>query len=208
MLYSYPFYLITADQARNTSVYSKMLNEMYQYLDSKEIKVNEIVADNPSINSGHLASIIAIEKNITKLLLLALSANYEVLNSELPTMDKYRMKEKAKQLLATSRTFLRSLMTPYYTSFEMHDLIANNDDWDSNAVFKTASSSVSDMNSVVLMKMSLIHRHVSYTLNTIEQHVYSGTHKPDVTKVLDDVSTSVSSILTQFTGYTKFINGL
>lgn len=208
MLYSYPFYLITADQARNTSVYSKMLNEMYQYLDNKETKVNELLAANPSINIGHLTAVMAIEKNITKLLLLALSANYEVLNSELPTMDKYRMKEKAKQLLATARNYLRSLMTPYYTSFEMHDLIAKNDDWDSHPVFKSSTTTVSDMNSVVLMKMSLIHRHVSYTLYAIEQHVLSGTHNHDANKVLADVSSSVTAILTQFTGYTKFINGL
>lgn len=208
MLYSYPFYLITADQARNSSVYSKLLNEMYQYLDNKETKVNELVTANPSINIGHLTTVMEIEKNITKLLLLALSANYEVLNSELPTMDKYRMKEKAKQLLAAARSYLHVLMTPYYTSFEMHDLIANNDDWDSHSVFKSSTSTVSDMNSVVLMKMSLIHRHVTYTLNAIEQYVLSGTHNHDVNKVLTDVSNSVTAIFTQFTGYTKFINGL
>lgn len=208
MLYAYPFYLITADQARNTSIYTKMTNELYQYLDNKEIKINELVESNKSINIGYLNSIMSIEKSLSKLLLIAIGANYEVFNSELPSMDKYRMKEKGKQLLAITRISLRNLLTPYFTSLEMHDLLAKSDDWDSHPVFKSQTSTVSEMNSVVLMKMSLIHRHVSYTLDAMEKSVLSCTASHDIGTILPEVASSLASILTAFTGYTKFIDTL
>jgi len=185
-----------------------MTNELYQYLDNKEIKINELVESNKSINVGYLNSIMSIEKSLTKLLLIAIGANYEVFNSELPSMDKYRMKEKGKQLLAIARISLRNLLTPYFSSLEMHDLLAKSDDWDSHPVFKSQTSTVSEMNSVVLMKMSLIHRHVSYTLDAMEKSVISCTASHDIGTILPEVASSLASILTAFTGYTKFIDTL
>lgn len=208
MLYAYPFYLITADQSRNTSIYNKMTNELYQYLDNKEIKLNELAEKNNTINIGQLSSVMTIEKSLAKMLLLALGANYEVFNSELPSMDKYRIKEKGKQLLAIARLALRNLLTPYFTSLEMHDLISKSDDWDAHPVFKSQTSTISEMNSVVLMKLSLIHRHMSYTLDAIEYHVISCSASHDLGTILENVSSSLATIITAFTGYTKFIDTL
>ncbi len=172
-MYYYPFLLLTDNTVRNRSIAELLANEQ-----KKEVSVKQTIYDSLPAAAQHKAlyDLLELEKSLTNTLCDVLRADYTVLSTILPKIDHWRLEEKAKRLLAVTKTKAHTL-THSYSDINM--LLNERVDWGD-----APANTPSEWNDLVLSRISDVHRHVTSFLDNVRITVQTGQDAESMSSVV------------------------
>jgi hypothetical protein len=158
-MYTFPFLLLTADDVRNGNIADMFDEEISQHLASRK-SFFETLPDELPVE--HLQDILSIEVLLGNIFSDMCKCNMNILSSDLPEMDIWRVRERVKRLLTLLRRKSVDLIHPF-DNFTFSDKVKKHDLWEDNdAIF---SGQPENWNALVLTRISEIHQNVTRFAN-------------------------------------------
>jgi len=191
-MYYHPFWLITSDP-RNSSI-ADALQEEFDELEQQKKTFYASLSDN-----SQLFKLLEIRKNIFKVLVLFLRTNSNILNSKLEGIDWYRVSEKIKRILHTTRLCCTEQVHEFDV-FSFIDSLHQRGKWEDSEL-----ESIRELGSNFLSRMSQVHQHYSGFVDSVEMLLVSGN---SVHYNLDEYVKGSYQLLKDTEGYSRLINSL
>lgn len=190
-MYQYPFLLLTADDIRNSSIADMIEDEMTENTTIK----NEFYTSLPSeLPKKVLYDLLEIDNTMANIFVEIFRSNMNVLDSKMPDIDVWRVKDKLKRLLTILRRKCPDITHPF-DDFLFSDKIRKIDLWEDNKAFNKETPS--EWNAIFLNRISDIHRHMYRLVNILEPRVLV------FNQVLSAPSNSTSSTSSSFSSYSE-----
>lgn len=210
-IYYYPIWLLTVDDNRNSTLADLFESDMELFLEEKRQFYDSLMGT--QYHHKALYELLEVQRLSSLMLIKVFRANLNILNSNLPTMDVYRLKDKTKNLLATWRVKGEHIVHPYDNSI-FTDVLRKSEKWDSHPKLAIEAGDPVDWNGIILSRLSDIHKTLHELFNHGESRILISMQKdPDEDQdigqhVATSVLPAVQEIYNQLLGYIRFVNGL
>jgi hypothetical protein len=197
-MYYYPIFLLTEDAARNRMLADLLANEQKRDAAMKLEVYGTLPA---SAQHKALYDLVDLEKSMITVVVDILRADYNVLNTNLPDIDHWRLQEKAKRLLSMLKSLAERLVHPYQEE-RYAELIRDAQKWDVSTLHSPAA-----WNDLILMRVSDIHRHVTRLVDNVRVTIPYGQDA----ETLASIGTFLESwraIAREVKDYTRLVSSL
>lgn len=169
-MYYYPLLLLTSDDVRNNSLADMFQDELSESNSLKNVLYESL--ENDKVQKKSLYDLLEIENIISKSILDVFRSNMNILNSDLPAIDIWRIREKTKRLLTILRRKCQDLLHPF-DNYTFADNLTKSELWEDSVVLGSETDTQL-WNSTVLKRISDIHHYLSKLVDSLEKRVLVG----------------------------------
>ena len=200
-MYQFPFLLLTSDEVRN-NVLADMINDELETYKISERKFIDELPD--SIAKKPLIDLADTEIILTQLLLDTFRSRMNVLNSELPEIDYWRLKDKVKKLLTVMRRKSSELIH-HSSDCKFIDLVKKVEMWEDAKLF--TSKTPIEWNQTVLNRISDIHHNVHNYIETATRNCVHNQN-PQIIFMSGQILEVMRVICREYKEYLRLIDSL
>lgn len=206
MAYTFPIWLLTVDDVRNNQIADMLEDTFDSYKAQKEAFYDSL--EGTLFHHKALYDLLEMQTVATKMLLEIFRCNINVLHTELPEIDVYRLRNISKHALAVWRSESKQIVHQL-SDDNLLDSIHHPNKWDEHPKFSENGEPV-DWNGIVLSRLSEIHRHIHDLSTHVEGRILLNRQGDAdlVRRITDNTLPSLRLIFQELQSYCRLVNSI
>lgn len=194
-MYHYPLLLLTADDIRNNAIADLLEDDLHLYVATKKQLYSTL--PDTFVYKKQLYDNLEFRKISEQMLFDVFRSNMNVLTTTLPDIDNWRIKDKLKRMLTVMRRKSQDFIYPHDDDWNFSDKLNKSDLWEGHDSFTAKDGTPSQMNSVLLNRLSDVHKHVYKIAETCELRIYERNiclTNPDKSRMSDETISMIDNV--------------